>query len=354
MSEDAYVERLVDEKSLEEYLSDELGGAGDLFLSRHSGGHSNETLFVQWGDQDLVLRRPPLGETADSAHDVLREYRVMDALQDTRVRVPRTVLACDDQSVIGSDFFLMEREAGDVIRDSEPDRFASPADRRRLRSELVQSLAEIHAVDVEGVGLAELGRPTGYTKRQVDLWEQQLDWAFEVTAAERDVPALEEVANWLEDNVPASYPHTLVHGDFKLDNVMFGPDETPKIVAIFDWELCTLGDPRFDLGWLLAYWRDEGDAPPAIPELVPRFMERPAYPTRRDLVDQYESVTGDLFEHDRFYRTLAVYKLAALCEMFYRRHLDGDADNPMYPKMRDRVPALADRALRIIDGEETL
>jgi aminoglycoside phosphotransferase (APT) family kinase protein len=186
---EAYFRRLVDEDALRAYLEAHLGAADEYAVERHAEGHSNETLFVTWGDAELVLRRPPPGETAETAHDVLREYRVIDALQDTPVRVPTTVLACDDHSVIGSDFYLMERLAGDVLRDAEPERFATPAHRERVGMELVDALAEIHAVDYEAVGLGEFGHPPGYTQRQVDRWGKQYAWAFEVTEAEREVPA---------------------------------------------------------------------------------------------------------------------------------------------------------------------
>jgi aminoglycoside phosphotransferase (APT) family kinase protein len=354
MSDDTYLSRIVDEEALADYLESALGPADRFEIDRHQQGHSNETLFVTWGDQDLVLRRPPPGETADTAHDVLREYRVMDALQETDVRVPRTVLASDDQSVVGSDFYLMERQHGDVLREEEPSRFSEPKKRQRIGEELVDRLADIHEVDYETVGLGDFGRPDGYTERQVERWHAQFEWATEVTETEREIPKLDEIGSWLDRNVPGSCPEALVHGDYKLDNVMFGESDTPELVGIFDWELSTLGDPRFDLAWVLTYWRDDDDPEIAIPELIPSFTERPGYPTKRELVDRYENATGIAFEHGRFYRVLSVYKLTALCEMFFRRHLEGNSDNPMYPKMRDRVPKMAEWAMRIIDGEEPL
>ncbi|WP_226480212.1 phosphotransferase family protein [Natrinema amylolyticum] len=353
MSE-TYYERLVDEDALVAYLEDHLGSVDDYEIERHQEGHSNETLFVTWGDRELVIRRPPPGETADTAHDVLREYRVTNAVADTDVPVPNPVLACEDHDVIGSDFYVMEQLEGDVLREGEPERFAAPEHRRRIGEELVDTLAEIHDLDYEAIGLGEFGRPEGYTQRQVDRWGKQLSWAFEVTEEEREIPDLHEVGDWLRDNVPEEHPHTLVHGDYKLDNVMFGPGTPPELVGVFDWEMATLGDPRADLGWMLSYWRDSKDPDPEIPELVTRFMEQEGYPTRRELVDRWEDRTGYEFEQERFYRALAVYKLAGLGEMFFRRYLEGNSDDPMYPKMEDRVPALAARAKRIIEGDEPL
>jgi aminoglycoside phosphotransferase (APT) family kinase protein len=351
---DSYEDRLVDEPALETYLTEELGTAEEWSVRRHEAGHSNETLFVTWGDRELVLRRPPAGETAETAHDVLREYRVVDALQETDVPVPPTVSACQDDSIIGAQFYLMERVEGDVPRDDEPDRFATPENREQVGHQHVDTLAAIHEVDHEAVGLGDFGRPEGFTERQVRRWSEQYTWAFERTAEQREVPEVYELMEWLIENAPDQPPATLVQGDYKLDNVMFGPGTPPELVAVFDWELSTLGDPLTDLGWLLSFWRDPGDHDPALPGLTPRFMEREGYPSRQALVDRYEATTGIAYEHDRFYRALAVYKLGAMGEMFFRRSLEGGGDDPLYPKMEAGVPALAQRALRITDGEEPL
>jgi aminoglycoside phosphotransferase (APT) family kinase protein len=350
----AYFRRLVDPERLRSYLEAELGPVDAFDVRRHPAGHSNETLFVTHGDRELVIRRPPPGATAETAHDVLREYRVMDALQGTAVPLPETVLACGDRDVLGSDFYVMGKRAGDVLRDDEPERFAAPAHRRRVGEELVDGLAAIHSVDPETVGLGDFGRPAGFTQRQVARWAKQFQWAFEVTAEDRAVPEIAEVTEWLKANVPADHGDTLVHGDYKLDNVMFAPGTPPNLVAVLDWELSALGDPLTDLGWLLSFWRDPGDPAPATPDLTATFMEHEGYPSRRELVVRYEDATGIEYAHDRFYRTLAVYKLGALGEMFYRRYLEGNSDDPLYPTMEERVPALAERCLRIIDGEEPL
>jgi aminoglycoside phosphotransferase (APT) family kinase protein len=347
----SYLDRLVDEDALRSYLGAELGSTERFAVERHPEGHSNETLFLTWGERDLVLRRPPPGETADTAHDVLREYRVMDALQDTDVPLPETVLACEDESVINGEFYLMERLAGDVIRGEEAERFAEARYRDRIGTELVETLAAIHSVDVAAVGLTDFGRPEGFTERQVERWGKQIDWAAGTTAEKREVPELDRVGEWLEANVPAEYPQTLVHGDYKLDNVLFGPETPPEIAGVMDWELSALGDPFTDLGWTLSFWHDPSDPPPAIPDLYPTFMAREGYPTRDELVERYEAATGYAFEHDRFYRALAVYKMAGLGEMFFARYLNGDSDDPLYPGMETQVPKLAERAIEIIQGE---
>lgn len=354
-------DELVDEAALAEFCRREIGppesGIEDpLPVRRHQEGYSNETLFVGWGERELVLRRPPIGETAESAHDVLREAQVMDAVADASIPVPEIVATCDDHSVLGCDFFLMERLYGDVIRETEPDRFASPDHRRAVGERLVDTLVDIHAVDYEEIGLGDFGKPTGYLERQVDTFTQQLDeWLLPLTEQEREVPHIREVGSWLAENVPEESDHTLVHGDYKLDNVMFGPETPPEIVGVFDWEISTLGDPLADLGWMVLFWRDSKDSEPILPaEMVPTFMEKKGYHTRTELVNRYETRTGREFTNERFYRGLAAYKIATTCEAMYARYLSGNADDPMYPTLKEGVPKLAAQAKRIVNGEEPM
>ena len=354
MAED-YFEQLIDRDALRKYLSDELGEAEAYEIEHQGGGNSNEVILVEWGDYDLVLRRPPPDETADTAHDILREYRVLTSLQDTPVPVPQTLLSCEDRSVLNCEFYMMERVDGDIIGDEEPERFASPDHRRRIGQELVETLGEIHLVDYDKVGLSDFGRPAGFTRRQVERWGKQQDWVLGRDSLDRRVNDLDTLRKWLEKNVPDRGPETIVHGDFRLDNMMFGEGTFPELVAVLDWELSTLGDPLTDLGFLLAHWRDPKDEhPPAIPEWTSPHTDRDGYPSRRDLVAQYEDRTGITFEHEQFYRALAVYKEAVAGEMFYARYLAGETDDPLYPKMKRRVPAMAARGLRIANGEEPL
>lgn len=350
------LERLVDCEALRAFLAAELGGADTFALERHQVGHSNETLFVTWDDRELVLRRPPPGETAESAHDVLREARFIDGVADTGVPVPDVVATCDDHSVIGSDFFLTARLSGDVIRRNEPDRLATHDQRRRVGLELVETLASIHEVDWRDVGLAGFGPGEGYLTEQVDLWRRQLEeWLLPKTAAERELPHVHDVAEWLAANVPAGAEETLVHGDYKLDNVMFGPGTPPDIVGVFDWEMATVGDPLADLGWMLLFWPESNDPGHGIPDpLLPSITTREGYPTRRDLVARYEELTGREFVHEQFYRALAAYKITTACEAMYLRYTTGVADDPMYPLLEAGVPAMAERAMRIVEGEEPL
>ncbi|MFP4174914.1 MAG: phosphotransferase family protein [Halobacteriales archaeon] len=342
-------EELVDENALRSFLAEHLGDASRFAVERHDQGFSNETLFVTWGDHELVMRRPPIGETAETAHDVLREYTAMDALQDTDVPVPRTVAACDDRDVIGAEFYVMERVEGDVVRFSEPDRFGDPETRREVAEEVVEGLAEIHTVDVDAVGLGDFGNPDGFTRRQVERWTEQIEWAFEETTDERDVPELREVGDWLADNAPDEHAGALVHGDYKLDNLVFAPHE-PRLAGVLDWEMSALGDPLCDLGWLLFFWRDENDDESKITRtMLPQFTKKDGYPSRDELVRAYEDAASVEVENARFYRVLAAYKMCALGEMFYARYLMGNSDSTFYAMMEDGVPLLAEDALRMTE-----
>ena len=346
---------LVDRESLQAFLAERLGGVDEFDVERHEQGFSNETLFVTWGNQELVVRRPPLGETADTAHDVLREYRVVDALQAGDVPVPRTVAASEDTDVIGCPFYVMERLDGDVMRFSELGRFGDADARRGIGEEMVDTLAAIHTVDYEAVGLDDFGTPEGFTERQVERWTEQFEWAFEETTSEREVPEIERIGDWLAENVPEDPSHTLVHGDYKLDNVLFASGTPPEIAGVLDWEMSTLGDPLCDLGWLLFFWLDpEDDLTPLMQTMAPSFTTHEAYLTRGELVERYEEQTGVTVENQRFYRVLAVYKMAALGEMFFARYLMGNSDNTLYQMMEDGVPTMAGHAVEIIEGDRPL
>jgi len=350
---------LAEQDALAEFLVGELGSdvaGASLTVRRHDGGHSNETLFVDVAERELVVRRPPPGETADSGHDVLREARIMRALADADVPVPSVVATCDDESVLGCDFFVMERVDGVVAGGNEPPGFADPSARRAVGERMVDTLVDIHAVDIESVGLSDIGRPDGYLSRQVDIFRTQLsEWLLPVTTEQRPVPGVEEVGTWLASNVPEESDGGLVHGDYKLDNLMFDTPGAPSIVGVFDWEMSTLGDPLTDLGWMLFFWHDTDGPFSGIPaEIAPTFTAREGYPTRREFVDRYEERTGREYSNDRFYRALAAFKLATAFEAMYLRHLSGESSDPMYPELETSVPALVTKAKRIIDGERPL
>jgi aminoglycoside phosphotransferase (APT) family kinase protein len=337
---------LVDPEALERFLDARLPGAGRVSVERHQAGHSNETFFVDRGQDRWVLRRPPRGAFLPTAHDVLREHRVLAALASTDARAPRPVIACDDETVIGAPFYLMERIDGVVIRDSLPDALSSDDDRRRIGEELVDALAELHAVDFRAVGLEGWGKPEGYLARQVRRWRGQLALA---TQFSRPLPTLEAVGEWLDANVPPADDQrgAIVHGDYKLDNVAFAPGSPARLVAILDWEMSTLGDPLADLGWMLSFWVEADD--PASVSLERGTVTRlPGFAPRADLLDRYREQTGRSMADLRFSTVLALFKLATLLEGSYARHLAGVTDDPFFAELEEGVPGIAARARELI------
>lgn len=340
--EDGQLPQLIDPAGLSAFLEEHLG-PGDLEVERHRAGHSNETFFVTYGGKDMVLRRPPLGAFLPSAHDVGREFRVLSALNGAPARTPSTILSSDDDSVIGAPFYLMERVAGVVIRDSVPETYGSD-DRRRIGFELVESLAELHAVDIDEHGLRGLAKSEGYLERQLKRWTGQLELTLPHT---RPLPDLEATGEWLRSRVPETQTTTLVHGDYKLDNVVFSAEPPARLVAILDWEMSTLGDPLADLGWMISFWREAGDPVDDVFARTSRVTEEEGFASRSDLVDRYSELTGlDVADLD-WYRVLAIWKLAILLEGSYARHLAGMTDDPFFEEMEEGVPSLARRALEI-------
>jgi aminoglycoside phosphotransferase (APT) family kinase protein len=332
---------LVDTDALADYLNQHLPGNG-LRVHRHQAGHSNETFFVTWGGRELVLRRPPRGAFLPSAHDVAREYRVLSALERTPVRAPTTVLLCEDESVIGAPFYLMERIDGVVIRNELPDSFDEP-EQEKIGHELVDALAELHAVDYESCGLETFGKPHGYLERQVRRWSGQLELTLPLT---RPVPDLERVAEWLRSNLPDSPAATIVHGDYKLDNVMLAPNPPARLIAIVDWEMSTIGDPLADVGWMISFWREAEDPTHDVFADLHSVTGMRGFSRRDALVRRYVELTGRDVSALEWYQVLAVWKLAILLEGSYARHLAGMTDDPFFARMEHAVPALAREAVQ--------
>ena len=337
---------LVDEAALDRFLSTHLPDLhGTLTVERLSAGHSNETFVVRKGETEMVLRRPPRGPLLPTAHDVLREYRVISALITTDVPVPRPIVACDDTSVIGAPFYVMERIEGLIIRDSLPSALDTPEGYHAITDELITTLAKLHTVDVAATGLHTLGKGDRYIERQLRRWSDQL---ARTEIHTRTVPDLHAVGDWLRAHLPdtATAP-TVVHGDFRFDNVIFAPqpiDGRAQIRAVLDWEMATLGDPLADLGYLLSFWREPGDPVQSLPSPMGTITGRDGFPTRAEAAALYEERSGRRVAHLNFYIALAIWKLAILLEGSYARHLAGTTDDPYFALLDKGVPELAARA----------
>lgn len=313
-------------------------GTGPLELTQIGGGRSNVIYVVRRDGAEVVLRRPPRPPVPPSAHDVIREARIMSALAQTAARVPAIVAICEDPTVIGAPFYLMEKLDGFVIADEMPSELDSPADRRRIGAELVDALVEVHAVDWRAAGLEGLARPAGYLERQLSRFRKL--WEHNRT---RDLDGVERTATWLERRMPESPPPTVVHGDYRLGNVMFGDRPRAELRAIFDWEMATIGDPLADLGYMCALWVDRGDASHGMYELggVTRL---PGFPRRAELIERYASRSRREIGDIVWYQVLALWKSAIFMEGNYKRAVLGATDDPYLKGFGDGVIELLERA----------
>ena len=334
-------ERL-DEEKLAAYLRGRLPGAEHPPLLRQfGGGAANLTYLLDYGTQQYVLRRPPLGPVAKSAHDMRREFKVLSVLYQAFPYAPRAYLYCDDPSIIGSDFFVMERRHGVVVRRSMPQEFAAfPDAPRRMSEALVDALAEFHAVDYASIGLSDLGEPEGFITRQIEGWYKR--WH---TAKTEENAEMENVYAWLKEHQPRTSMFSLVHNDYKLDNIMFEAANPGRMVAIFDWDMCTLGDPLNDLGALLTYWTEPTDPPyfQAV-AMMPTGLD---FLSRRELVERYAQKSGRSIHDINFYHALGLFRLTVIIAQIYIRYHRGQTQDQRFEAFGKMIPLTARAAMEV-------
>ena len=325
---------------LETFLDDRGLGSGPIEAERIGEGHSNITYLLRRGDEVFVLRRPPRPPLPPSAHDVLREARLLSAVEG-KLRTPAVLATCDDEAVLGVPFYVMEHMHGTVITNAIPAPIDNPGGRAQIADELIGALVDVHSLDWRACGLEGFGKPTGYLDRQLrrftGLWEHNKT---------RELPLVEELYAWLAENKPESPEATIVHGDYRLGNVMFANGAPARIVAIFDWEMATIGDPLADLGYMTATWSQRDDKLNTMFQLS-SVTHGEGFPTRDGLVARYEELSGRSMSDLRWYQALALWKSAVFMEGNYKRSLAGTTDDE-YLKLFDKgVPMLADAALQI-------
>jgi aminoglycoside phosphotransferase (APT) family kinase protein len=335
---------LVDVERLGPYLRERLGADhGEFSVSRLGEGQSCLTFMLEGEGWSLVLRRPPRGDLPPSAFDVRREFRVMSALGDADggVPLPNPILVCDDKEVIGAPFYLMDPVAGLVVRERLPEEI-DEAGAERLGLDMLDVLAKIHAVDWRAAGLEDFGNPGAYAERQLGrmskLWER---------ARFRDLPEVEGLAEWLAVNVPKASESAVVHGDYKIDNVIVATDG--RVRAVVDWELSTIGDPLADLGWLAYYWID--DAAEIEWPRMPAATLAAGFPTRSELISHYRERREAPAAAVSWYAALAGWKCAVMLEGSYRRYVEGTSDIPTHAALETGVPFLARRGMSFATGE---
>ena len=338
------VPRGIHYENVSRFFRDKVPG-GDCVLSieQISGGRSNITYLVRGGGAEWVLRRPPLGHVLPTAHDMAREYKVLTALWDTNVPVPRTYALCEDGDVNDMPFYVMEYCPGVVLSDDIPAGYAENSEERRSVSlNLVETLTRLHAVDYRAVGLGDFGHPKGYIERQVRRWSQQ--WERSKTD---ELPEINDLIVRLRAALPESPPPTIVHGDYRLGNMALDPDDPGRIVAIFDWEMATLGDPLADLGYTLIYWYEEEDL---RRDSLPSVTARPGFLKRADLIEEYAKRSGRDVSAIDFYQVLALYKLAVISEGIYARYLQGKTLGKEFEGMKRSAGVTAQRGIDIANN----
>jgi aminoglycoside phosphotransferase (APT) family kinase protein len=312
-------------------------------VAQFPGGHSNLTYLVRFGATEIVVRRPPLGPVAPTAHDMAREFRWLSAMHRVFPLAPRPYALCDDVSVVGAVFYAMERRKGIVVRAEEPDMLANRAARRRLSEAMIDTLADLHAIGVAGNELSGLGKPAGFVERQVRGWTERWHRSKTMPLAEMDA-----LAHWLREHLPGD-PHTpaVVHGDWKLDNVMLDRNDPGRIVAVFDWEMSALGDPLVDLGIVLTYWFPT--APPEQRDALTTVTDRPGYFTRDDIIDRYAARSGRDLSTIRYYEIFAVFKIAVVIQQIFYRFVQGQTTDARFANFGARVEYLAHHATELAE-----
>jgi len=328
------------------FMDEQQIGEGEIVATPIGEGHSNVTYLIERDGRQVVLRRPPRPPLPPSAHDVLREARLLRALRPTSARVPDVLAVCDDPATIGAPFYLMEYIDGEVIVASVPPALDAAAERRRIGEQLIDALVEIHGVDWRAVGLEGFGKPTGYLERQLrrfgGLWELNKT---------REIPAVESVGKWLAEHLPSSGPATVVHGDYRLGNTMFAREAPAHLNAVLDWEMATIGDPLADIGYLCMMWTQAGDPEGGLRAHLGNVTRAEGFPTREQLIARYEERSGRAVGEVRWYVTLALWKSVVFMEGNYKRAIAGSTDDPYLHQFGDGVVELAQRAEQVaFDG----
>ena len=330
----------LDLSRLQPFLQEHLGYSGPISVEQFPSGHSNLTYLVRLGNErlgsrEVVLRRPPFGSKVRSAHDMGREYRVLAKLHAAYSVAPKTLLYCDDLSILNAPFYLMEPIRGMILRRELPPEVPFPPETaRRLSEAFVDNLARLHRLDYAAIGLADLGKPQGYLERQVRGWIERYH-----DSKTHDLPEVGRISTWLTERMPVSHQTALIHNDYKYDNVVLDPDDATKIVGVLDWEMCTLGDPLTDLGTALAYWTDPRD-PEDLQEIRTAPTTLPGTLTRAQLVERYAATTGRDPGDMTFYLAFARFKVAVIIQQIYYRYAQGLTRDERFACMPEKIHSL--------------
>lgn len=330
---------------LKAYLKEHLTGfSGELEISQFPSGFSNLTYLMKSGDNEYVLRRPPFGANIKGGHDMSREFKVLKALEPFYAKVPKALLFCDDQEVMGADFYLMERVKGVILRGRPvPVLDLNPQVMKAVSAATVDHLAELHLIDLKKAGLEDFGKPEGYTQRQVK------GWVGRYYKAETDkLGPMDLVADWLQKHIPEQTLVSLIHNDYKYDNLVLNPDDLSDIKAVLDWEMATIGNPLMDLGTSLAYWAEAGDS-----EILKQFnlTWMPGNFSRKEFVDYYGEKTGFNLNNQVFYYVFGAFKIGVIIQQIYARYKKGLTQDPRFEHLIYAVKACGDNAVRALERQ---
>lgn len=322
------------------------GLAGEPIVSQFAGGNSNLTYRLQYDNDDLVVRRPPFGTKARSAHSMIREYRIMKQLKPVFSTVPDVLYYSDDESIIGSEFYVMRKVPGQLIKDRIPTSWRfTEQDTRRLCRHFWEKLIELHSVEPEAAGLESFGKPQGYVRRQVTGWNARFG-----KARTDDVDEFSDVRSWLEASIPEeSGRHAILHGDYRIDNVILDNDDPGRILAVLDWEICAIGDPLMDLGSALAYWIEEDD-PPQLKSLLMQPSNAAGMMTRREILELYSQRTGLDTGDFRFFGVYGYWRVAVILQQIYYRYYHGQTEDPRFRSFGVAVQNLGGHCRKLIAG----
>jgi aminoglycoside phosphotransferase (APT) family kinase protein len=324
------------------WLHTNTGRTGNFIIKPMRGGGSCEMFTLDQGGERFVIRRAPAAAVADTAHNVTREFKVIEALTGSAVRVPELLVSCDDTAVLGTPFYIMRYVDGEVIRRCLSDQYvASPETQPAIGEEMIDALVELHAFEWRGTALEDLAKPNEFLERQVGRWTSQLQ-----SYRSRDLAGIDDVAQWLQDNRPQEGDLTVMHGDYKIDNMMFGKELPPKILTLLDFEMTTVGDPLIDLAWCMIFWPEQGNlialaAPGNAGGMDASYCQAPGV-----LIERYADKTGRDMSHFQWYQAFAAWKLGIVLEASYAKFLSGKSKNPNHEFFGFVVDQLIERAQR--------
>ncbi|MGE5371178.1 MAG: phosphotransferase family protein [Solirubrobacterales bacterium] len=339
----------LDPKKVLEFLKDSVPGLnGEIEIKQFPSGFSNLTYSVKVGDREMVLRRPPFGKKAKTAHDMGREYKILSALKPVFPYCPQPLVYTEDEAVMGCPFYVMERIPGIILRRDLPKGMElNPKEARTLSENLITVQYKLHSVDYAKAGLADFGKPEGYVRRQVEGWSGRYR-----DAKTPDAPDFEKVMQWLHDKMPGESGIVgIIHNDFKFDNAVLDPSNPMEIIGILDWEMATLGDPLMDLGSSLGYWVEQDDpAPLQAIRQMPTNLE--GMLTRQEQFALYGELMGIKVDHFDFYYCFGLFRLAVIAQQIYYRFFHGQTKDPRFGALIAAVKVLEATALQVIEKSD--